>query len=36
MYDTLDHPYDKPYFIKEMAQFAMTRTERQLRKLGLK
>ena len=36
LYDTLDHPYYKPYFIKEMAQFAMTRTERQLRKLGLK
>jgi len=30
LYDTLEHPYYKPYFIKEMAQFAITRTKRQL------
>jgi len=30
IYDTLVHPYYKPYFIKEMAQFAITRTKRQL------
>ena len=30
LYDTLDHPYYKPHFIKEMAQFAITRTKRQL------
>ena len=30
LYDTLVHPYYKPYFIKEMAQFAITRTKRQL------
>ena len=35
LYDTLDHPYYKPYFIKEMAEFAMTRTKRQLVKQGL-
>tara|TARA_R110001592_G_scaffold332921_1_gene616561 strand:+ start:214 stop:513 length:300 start_codon:yes stop_codon:yes gene_type:complete len=36
IYDTLDHPYYKPYFIKEMAQFAITRTERQLVRALLK
>ena len=36
LYDTLDHPYYKPYLIKEMAQFAITRTERQLVKALLK
>jgi hypothetical protein len=30
LYDTLEHPYYKPHFIKEMAQFAITRTKRQL------
>ena len=30
LYDTLDHPYYKPHFIKEMAQYAITRTKRQL------
>ena len=30
LYDTLDHPYYKPHFIKEMAEFAITRTKRQL------
>ena len=30
IYDSLVHPYYKPYFIKEMAQFAITRTKRQL------
>ena len=30
LYDSLVHPYYKPYFIKEMAQFAITRTKRQL------
>jgi len=30
VYDTLDHPYYQPHFIKEMAQFAITRTKRQL------
>ena len=30
LYDTLDHPYYKPHFIKEMAQFAISRTKRQL------
>ena len=35
IYDTLVHPYYKPYFIKEMAEFAITRTKRQLVKEGL-
>ena len=35
IYDSLVHPYYKPYFIKEMAEFAMTRTKRQLVKQGL-
>ena len=35
LFDSLVHPYYKPYFIKEMAQFAMTRTKRQLIKQGL-
>ena len=30
LYDTLEHPYYKPHFIKEMAQFAISRTKRQL------
>jgi hypothetical protein len=30
IYDSLVHEYYKPYFIKEMAQFAITRTKRQL------
>ena len=35
IYDSLVHPYYKPYFIKEMAQFAITRTKRQLVKACL-
>jgi|TARA_R110001632_G_scaffold195236_1_gene316834 hypothetical protein len=35
LYDTKDHPYYKPYFIEEMAEFAITRTKRQLIRLGL-
>ena len=35
LFDSLVHPYYKPYFIKEMAEFAMTRTKRQLVKQGL-
>ena len=30
VYDTLQHEWYQPYFIKEMAQFAITRTKRQL------
>ena len=30
IYDSLVHPYYKPHFIKEMAQFALSRTKRQL------
>ena len=30
LFDTLEHPYYKPHFIKEMAEFAITRTKRQL------
>ena len=30
LYDTKQHPYYKPHFIDEMAQFAITRTKRQL------
>lgn len=35
IYDSLVHPYYKPHFIKEMAEFAITRTKRQLVKEGL-
>jgi len=35
LYDTKDHPYYKPHFIEEMAEFAITRTKRQLIKSGL-
>lgn len=35
LYDTKDHAYYKPYFIEEMAEFAITRTKRQLIRLGL-
>ena len=35
LYDTKDHSYYKPHFIEEMAEFAITRTKRQLIKSGL-
>jgi len=37
LYDSsgANHPYYKAYFIEEMAEFAITRTKRQLIKSGL-
>ena len=35
IYDSLVHEYYKPHFIEEMAEFAITRTKRQLVKAGI-
>jgi len=35
LYDTKEHDYYQPYFIDEMAEFAVTRTKRLLVKAGI-